>query len=90
MSTSQARPTIPPTQKVARTIQRRELPEIPVWNLLIRVIPLMASFILFILAAGANVNKWGPRVVQLMLVLAVLLGIAGIAVFIPKRDQSLR
>jgi hypothetical protein len=56
------------------------------WALLLRVIPLMVSFILFVLAATADVQRWGSRGVQVMLVCATLLGVFGIVVFIPKRN----
>jgi len=59
-----------------------------VWALFVRAIPLISCFLLFVLAASADVQRWGSRGVLAMLVSATLLGVLGIALFIPKRDFS--
>ena len=62
--------------------------EISIWASFMRAIPLIASFLLFVVAASADIQRWGSRGVQAILVLATLLGVIGIAVFIPKRKFS--
>jgi hypothetical protein len=62
--------------------------EISVVASFMRAIPLMASFLLFVFAASADVQRWGSRGIQGILVAAALLGVIGIVVFIPKRKFS--
>jgi len=80
-------PVIEPEQNTKLT-QGRDHPGISVRALILRAIPLIASFFLFVLAAGADVEKFGSRGLQAMLIFATLLGVVGIAVFIPRRNLS--
>jgi hypothetical protein len=59
--------------------------QISILALLIRIVPLITSIFLFILVASADINRWSGRTLQLLLVIAILLGIVGIVLFIPKR-----
>lgn len=63
------------------------IPELSVWSLLLRLIPLMASFLLFILAISIDASKWGDdaRLLQGVIAIAIMLGTIGVVLFIPKR-----
>jgi hypothetical protein len=76
--------------ETGKLITARIGPGIPIWALLLRAIPLTVSFVLFVLAASAEVNKWGSKGVQAMLLSATLLGIFGIFLFVPGRDMPTR
>ena len=71
------------TKQQHRSVNQR--PPLSIWALGLRVIPLTVSFVLFVFAASVDVQRWGTRSVQAMLVVAVGLSVLGVAVFIPKR-----
>jgi hypothetical protein len=60
-------------------------PPLSMWALGLRVIPLTVSFVLFVFAASVDVQRWGSHSVQAMLIVALGLGVLGVAIFIPKR-----
>lgn len=84
MVTSQSKSFTSSTQEPEEGINEHG-PRISILALLIRTVPLITSFFLFILVASANINRWSGRTLQVLLVIAILLGIAGLALFIPKR-----
>jgi hypothetical protein len=59
------------------------------FSLFFRVIPLMLSFLLFAFAATANVKTVGVGAIQTALGAGFILGIVGLAMFIPKRVKHL-
>jgi hypothetical protein len=77
--------TVSTIQNNKNTFYEKRPSEHPVWALLVRSIPLALSFILFAFAASINASQWGSKAIQTILASAVLLGILGIVVFIPKK-----
>jgi hypothetical protein len=65
-------------------------PGVPTWALLLRAIPITISLVLFVLAASADVAKWGSANVRSMLIVATLFGVVGIFLFFPGRDMPTR
>jgi nitroreductase len=78
-------PATLPAERRHNPVPHQNFPEVSIRALIIRFIPLTLSFLLFILAASTDVNKWGSGAIQALLVMALLLGIMGLVVFIPKR-----
>jgi hypothetical protein len=53
--------------------------------LVLRAIPLTASFLLFVLAVSVDATRWGNRLIQVLIASAICSGFIGIALFIPKK-----
>ena len=53
--------------------------------LVVRAIPLTISFLLFILAVSVDANRWGNRLIQILIASAIFSGFIGLVLFIPKR-----
>jgi hypothetical protein len=62
-------------------------PGVPIWALLLRAIPITISLVLFVLAASADVARWGSANIRAMLIFATVFGVVGIFLFIPGRDM---
>ena len=77
--------TIRPTPSPERRVDNPDVRDFSVWTYLLRAIPLTISFLLFILAVSVDVNKWGSRLIQVFIAIAIILGAIGIALFLPKR-----
>ena len=81
----QSQPKVQSSQGVEQHIDDSHLQEVSVLALLLRVIPVMISFLLFILAVSVDADRWGSRGIQLIIAIAIFFGFVGVALFIPKK-----
>jgi hypothetical protein len=78
----------PIAQQIQDTEQHLDNPifrKLSLWSLLLRIIPLMTSFLLFVFAISIDASRWGNSFLQVIIAIAIILGAIGIGLFIPKR-----
>jgi len=75
---------VQPIQSAKKRVDYPNLPNSSVLALLLRTIPLTTSFLLFILTVTIDANRWGSRLIQIILAIAIFVGVIGLALFIPK------
>jgi hypothetical protein len=81
----QVHSTISPSDLREPVIDNNKPRQFSIWALLLRAIPLTTSFLLFILAISIDANRWGSRLLQLLIATAIFFGAIGIYLFLPKK-----